>query len=543
MATAKTIEQLNAANQINASDQMVFAQQSGKEAVRGSVQMLAGAVADINETGALSELVYATSQGKNLLAQNLTAKGVPTQAGETLIQMADKVNNLNVETITTDIRGVHQTNNASSQSTGYSYSRIFRNPGTGDCIILCGTMMYYVPYTNFTDWANLISKATHSLNISDEGEYSFNLKNGSFAVSEDFSKILVQLNASNLCRVYSISAQAGFLKLYEFTYDLKPTSNMDIALTNDGKHVFFANADKLGAMYSIPNNAEYASEASATNLRAVIIKGQTIYYVRYYSSAGRESYYLCNLNYNVSDVDGSITFSNSVIFEYKIAGGCSQASRYRWIHVPGNNTVPVLQINNGTTVTKIHEALRKISPCILRIGNKMQEVEGTLDLYIGAMSTSSYVGYQSASALNLNSCIVSVQNGVYEIKSLVAPGIYYIDTENNTLSFSDNYENYYVYDNAPSTSVSALDDGIIACTGVLLASQCGNNDIPAHVIAGNVYNMEYTTNKDSYTYAKKKVMNGQTAYYDPIVSLEDLNAGGYNTNTVITPAASAGGVK
>ena len=97
MATAKTIEQLNEATQINATDQMALVQESGIEAVRGSVQMLAGAVAEINETGALSELVYATSQGKNLLAQNLTAKGVPTQAEETLIQMADKVAGLAID--------------------------------------------------------------------------------------------------------------------------------------------------------------------------------------------------------------------------------------------------------------------------------------------------------------------------------------------------------------------------------------------------------------------------------------------------------------
>lgn len=97
MATAKTIEQLNEATQINATDQMALVQESGKEAVRGSVQMLAGAVAEINETGALSELAYATSQGKNLLAQNLTAKGVPTQADETLIQMADKVGGLSID--------------------------------------------------------------------------------------------------------------------------------------------------------------------------------------------------------------------------------------------------------------------------------------------------------------------------------------------------------------------------------------------------------------------------------------------------------------
>lgn len=97
MALQKRIDELDAATQVNSTDMFAVAQSGSNEAVRATTSQIADAVKELNETGALSELTYATSQGKNYLAQVLTNKGVTTQPSETLIQMADKVNALNLE--------------------------------------------------------------------------------------------------------------------------------------------------------------------------------------------------------------------------------------------------------------------------------------------------------------------------------------------------------------------------------------------------------------------------------------------------------------
>lgn len=51
----------------------------------------------VNDTGTLAELVYATGQGKKALAAALVNKGVAAAAEETLLALADKVNNLIVD--------------------------------------------------------------------------------------------------------------------------------------------------------------------------------------------------------------------------------------------------------------------------------------------------------------------------------------------------------------------------------------------------------------------------------------------------------------
>lgn len=98
MATnAKEINELNAAASVGSTDFIPLSQSGGTEAVKATVEQVSSAVADVLSDGALAELEYATSQGKNAIATALTSKGVATTASETLIQMADKVNNLAVD--------------------------------------------------------------------------------------------------------------------------------------------------------------------------------------------------------------------------------------------------------------------------------------------------------------------------------------------------------------------------------------------------------------------------------------------------------------
>ena len=112
MANAKQINQLNEAASLSAETKLAVANPNTTEAESATVSQLAQAVAELNETGAFAEQTLATSMGKNLLAQVLTNKGVETTSSETLIQMADKVNALN---LSSDIENVYATMIASRE--------------------------------------------------------------------------------------------------------------------------------------------------------------------------------------------------------------------------------------------------------------------------------------------------------------------------------------------------------------------------------------------------------------------------------------------
>lgn len=238
MATAKTIEQLNAATQINATDQMALAQESGKEAVRGSVQMLAGAVAEINQTGALSELAYATSQGKNLLAQNLTAKGVPTQASETLIQMADKVNLLNIDASAEDIIMPLAQKYAESTSV---YGAHCQATSSGDVFLLSsdGNLYVFSGTATEADISGLTDfMATAKASITPQR--TVNPYYCKICVNNEGSVIVLYDTNSKYIQKFSYQAQSNtFNFLKEFYVSSSLNQSYPWTITDDGKFIIW----------------------------------------------------------------------------------------------------------------------------------------------------------------------------------------------------------------------------------------------------------------------------------------------------------------
>lgn len=97
MPTAKTIEQLDAASAVSSTDFVPVAQSEGQEAKKATIAQMSSAVADVLSDGALSELEYATSQGKNAIALALTQKGQTASASDTLIELADKIDALEID--------------------------------------------------------------------------------------------------------------------------------------------------------------------------------------------------------------------------------------------------------------------------------------------------------------------------------------------------------------------------------------------------------------------------------------------------------------
>ena len=304
MATAKTIEQLDAATQINAGDKLPFAQTAGTEAKSGTVAQLAETVADINETGALAELVYATSQGKNAVAAALTAKGVTTAASETLIQMADKVNNLNVDTGAEYWTGKLLT--AVTQESGNTSRWLKYLPVKKAWLVWYGTYLYYVPDgTEFTGLADMVSKASFSFNTAVNPTY----QNGILGFSPNNDYVIIK-ESQYVVRKYQITSTA-FVQGVQFTMPQNKSPDI-FAIDNTGKYSVF-HLGSGGQVYFLDWSAE---EPAAVQLEgfpgggSYMYGGSNIYlfdevmYFVYQSSSGSGEVYARKFSWSVDAESG-----------------------------------------------------------------------------------------------------------------------------------------------------------------------------------------------------------------------------------------------
>lgn len=224
MATAKTIEQLDAATQINAGDKLPFAQAAGTEAKSGTVAQLAEAVADINEDGALAELVYATSQGKNAVAAALTAKGVTTAASETLIQMADKVNNLNVDT-TQSILLARPVTNTSYPATSIG-TLFIPGPGYNNVLYNEGTL-YVIPEGQYDSVEAMLAASVSNISL------TYTLA----------SKIRFSWDASYIMALTVDSDSVYHVEMYKVNWDTRQISFYQTVTPSSGSTVLTVNSE------------------------------------------------------------------------------------------------------------------------------------------------------------------------------------------------------------------------------------------------------------------------------------------------------------
>jgi len=194
MATTKQITELTPAAALAAGDKLAVAQAAAAEAKSATVGQVAQAVAALNEEGALSELTLATSLGKNLLAQRITEKGVPTSPKETLVQMADKVANLVVQDSVEVLKGTVQYENSSvSIPEQYRYHAA-RTLGNGDKIFWANSHLYYIPDGNYDTLEEFISAASCEIEApacSENKGFILDKNDEYFALVEDSTHVRV----------------------------------------------------------------------------------------------------------------------------------------------------------------------------------------------------------------------------------------------------------------------------------------------------------------------------------------------------------------
>nr|DAG86931.1 MAG TPA: hypothetical protein [Bacteriophage sp.] len=252
MANAKTYNELNQASAVNASDKVALAQENQAELVTTTVGDLANAVGELNQAGALAELSLATSIGKNLLAQRLNEKGVECAPTDTLVSMADKVNNLVIDGQKTALIGklitaVENTNNSKRYTFQYCNAK---KGQMADVIILdqAANTLSYVRNGDYNTIDAAILAATSTITLPAATSTS---RVRALGISQN-EKFLITDIDDNKLHIYEIDKVAGTLTLKHDITTIATvlagtsqsgiSSLQSLSVTNDGDKYVFWNA-------------------------------------------------------------------------------------------------------------------------------------------------------------------------------------------------------------------------------------------------------------------------------------------------------------
>lgn len=166
MATTKEYKDLTPAAEIDSAALVALAQPGKSELETTTVEDLSAAVADTLQNGALAELESAVSLGKRELAKRLQEKGSDgASENETLIQLADRLNNLVIDGERTNILGpiVSSADPESIPANRTPFNFRFLNDGY--LAISAGANLYLVPPGQYNDVDDMIASAAASVSL------------------------------------------------------------------------------------------------------------------------------------------------------------------------------------------------------------------------------------------------------------------------------------------------------------------------------------------------------------------------------------------
>ena len=148
MADEKTLKEINdlePVSSLSPTAQFAIQMPGAQEAQRTSLDLISKTVASTLETGALAELQTAVSLGKNALAQRLTEKGAPSTAKDSLISMADKLNNLVIDNARQNILGPIANSGTLTAISGERLPLNFRFLNDGYVALAAGPTLFLIP--------------------------------------------------------------------------------------------------------------------------------------------------------------------------------------------------------------------------------------------------------------------------------------------------------------------------------------------------------------------------------------------------------------
>lgn len=323
---AKTIQDLNQTTAVSGDDLVVVAQSGAAEATKATVSTLAEAVGELNSTGALSELSLATSIGKNLLAQNLTNKGVPTDPSETRVQMADKVRSLQTVSGTSILVSTFLDDSSiSSTSTSYPYPFAYIRLLNDDLVALAGSALYYIDHTlEYANIAGMIAQATSSaecpitLGTSGELRYSANTEYVAIPLTTTSVAVYhVDMSAKSVTLVKTVTLPKA-INRYSDSYAMQV-----VGITNNGRYYFYVDSGRQFTAYDIttekvlaqtPAESSYAFYSGAVS--AVIIESETGGTLCF-NANGNGSTYARQYNIDYTITVGGLEFGSVLYLPYK----------------------------------------------------------------------------------------------------------------------------------------------------------------------------------------------------------------------------------
>lgn len=537
-ANAKEYKDLTPATSIDSNAQVALAQPNETELQTTTVTNLAEKVQEINTDGPLAELELATAIGKQQLAEALTEKGVSTTASETLVQMADKVQNLQVSEGIDNIKGYYVNGNSTMPGTlptGASNMRSFRNPKTGDSIVLLGTVIYCIPNGEYDSLSAFLAAATKTLDVSQE-DSSYNLDSSNYAaVSEDFTKLLVRVNSStSVNNAYDLSGET-ITKIGSVTKDFtsyRPATAVGLAIHDNGDLILYQTDSLVLKLYRISTGEEYTinlpSVSNTDNyMLTSIIKPGKIYVAK--GSLGNSYTRIFIIAYNIDGSTGAVTIGDIVYTNYVHGGEPFAYNTSRsWVHIPGEDDVPVLYAAGDTGYSRL-TGTHSIMPERAYIW--VPAAGSSYTRVYGLRACGHYDARFVSIGMSCDSYTVSAdsENLVFSFPYHVGNMI--VNRASGSVSYSSDWNDYVVW--TPYASSSSTYSKFLFKSATSVSIGVGGSD---NGYVGSLYRtFPMSQGYDKIIFAKRLTRNGKVAYYDPYLTIDDINSGAYDAETSVVP--------
>lgn len=539
-ANAKEYNDLTQTTEISNDALVAVATPGASQLQTSTVTTLAAKVGELNTAGALAELELATSIGKQQLAEVLTEKGVSTTASETLVQMADKVQSLQVSEGVDNIKGYYVDTSGvpSNLPTGASSMRAFRNPKTGDSIVLLGTTIYCIPNGEYDSLSAFLAAATKTLDVSQEDSaYDVNSSNYA-AVSEDFTKLLVRVNSSTYVNnVYNLSGET-ITKIGSVTKDFtsyRPATAVGLAIHDNGDLILYQTDSLVLKLYRISTGEEYTinlpNVSNADNyMLTSIIKPGKIYVAK--GGTGNSYTRIFIISYSIDEATKIVNIGDIVYTDYTYGSGPFNSKNSRsWIHIPGEDDVPVLYASGDSY---------QASPDSRIVGSAHNIIYETAYVWVPAAGSSYTIirgqllphGTNArflSISLVCDSYTVTAENYNLVLSFPYRVGTITVNRNSGEVSYSSDWNNYVVL----VPTIESAYSRFLFKSAVSVSIGTGGYD------NGNVGSQyrTYPMSKeyDKIIFAKRLTRNGKVAYYDPRISLTDIESGAYDLETSVVP--------
>ena len=547
MATnAKEINELNAAASVDATDFIPLSQSGGTEAVKATVEQVSSAVADVLSDGALAELEYATSQGKNAIATALTSKGVATTASETLIQMADKVNGLSVDTKAERITG---TAIAATSYTSTVNTACYVFESSQKLLTVRGDTVYLTPAGSYTNKNDIIQNAVATATIT-----AISSSDGVCIVaSKDDSKILIRTALSSsvwTVTVLNVDHNANTLNvLYN---DISLTTSMSsssaelspyLAISNNGENIFFfGGSTNTLSVYHIPTQTTSTiSDVQYSRYGGILIASDTELYAcvtsaRVGRAVGSTAYY----KYTYT-MDETGSFTSTQISQKIVSDTEEQLNAYQaTLRKLDNNTVVGFWYKDSDRIS-----LSETGPYgyIQHVYNLDTGADIVLPYLYSVYSSSSDTCYSYSNVAQPYAMICQytyptyVSSGVYKLTGHAFNNDLYIDFNTNTAYLEHPTNNIYTVVNSSTYIMANASSYVYGPVAIQLTHYNYGNCMGSLVPGGSssTYDIVITYRPDLLI-AIKWNTNNLTGYLIPKLTPDLVAAGYYDINTTITPA-------